>query len=883
MQNLYIIDAAGYSYRSYFAIRNMTNAKGESTNSLYGFARSVLKFIKDFNPEHCIAVFDGKNNAQSRTAIYPAYKAHRQVMPPDLLHQIQWAKEFCRLIGISILDPEGVEADDTIGSIALYAAELGLNVNICSTDKDLCQLVTDKISMLDTYKDNLKVGPAEVKEKFGVPPSLIVDYLALIGDASDNIPGVPGIGPKTAADLLNSNGSLDALYNNLDAITGKKKDLLRDNKELALISRKLATLHLDVEFPREENFFLIKPTLTEELKVFYNGMQFHTLIKELSLKEAPEEKIKDENCFYTLVDDEDSLKGLVDKLQKEPELCIHTKTTHTHPMLAELVGVALGYEAKNAWYIPLNGQLGKEKVLEALKQLFDNPMIGFYGHNIKYDYHVLKNAGIPILNIAFDTHLASYLLNTHSKRHLLDDLSLEHFGFMKTEPSSLIGKGKTQITMKEVPIDKAAALSCEDTDYTIRLKNLFTPQITERGFTELYYGLELPLLKVLADMEQAGIFLDVVKLADLKAYLTTEIAKLSLEIFALAGEEFNLNSPLQLSKILFGKLGLPSQKGESTGAEILEELKWEYPIAGKIQEYRILEKLRSTYVDTLPQQINPHTGRIHCTFNQTVAATGRLSCQDPNLQNIPVRTDVGLRIREAFKPEKPDSSYVAADYSQIELRLLAHLSEDPVLVSAFQNNEDIHNHTASVVFHVPIEEVTKDMRSKAKAVNFGIIYGQGSYGLSQAIGITQKEAGAFIAQYFEQYPKVKQFLESCKDSARLSGKSVTLTGRERLIPEILSKNVQIRNAAERLAVNTPFQGSAADLIKMAMLHIASALEVSGKKGYMILQVHDELIFEVPDDEVDYFKALIKDKMENVIKLNVPLIVDVEVGKNWKAC
>lgn len=684
MQNLYIIDAAGYAYRSYFAIRNMTNAKGESTNSLFGFVRSVLKLIKDFQVEYCIAVFDGKNNALARTAIYPEYKATRQAMPPDLLHQIQWAKEFCKLIGISILDHEGVEADDTVGSIAKWAKKQGVVSYICSTDKDLCQLVSDKIFLIDTYKENQIIGEKEVLEKFKVPPSLIVDYLSLMGDASDNVPGVPGIGPKTAADLLNTHGSLDALLEHPESISGKKKELFIQHKDHALISRKLVTLNTDVDFPKDPEFFRVKPQNSDELKAFYTHMQFHTLIKEMALKDVSE---KENNCSYIVIDDEEALKSLIQELSSKKSICIDTETTSIHSMLAELVGIGLGVEPEKAWYIPLNGKIGREKVLLLLKPFLADPNIGFFGHNLKYDLHVLQNAGIPISNIIFDTLLASYLLNTHSRRHSLDELSLEHFGFVKTEIASLIGKGKNQITMNEVPIEKVAAYACEDIDYTIRLKELFLPQIEQRGFTKLYYELELPLLNVLFEMEQKGIFLDVENLSRLREYLAAELAKLTAEIYQLSGEEFNLNSPLQLSKILFEKLKIRAPKGTSTSAEVLEELKWEHPIAGKIQEYRILEKLRSTYVETLPLEVNPKTNRIHCNFNQSVAATGRLSCQDPNLQNIPVRSEAGLRVREAFRPEKKGWSFIAADYSQIELRLLAHLSQDPVLLSAFQKGK----------------------------------------------------------------------------------------------------------------------------------------------------------------------------------------------------
>lgn len=888
MKNLYVIDAAGYLYRSYFAIRNVTNDKGESTNALFGFIRSILKLFKEVKPEHCVAIFDGPDNTRARSAVYADYKAHRQVMPPDLRYQIQWGKDFCKLFGISILDVPGVEADDSMGSVALWAASQGAAVYLCTSDKDLCQIVNDRIFLLDTYKDNMIIDQAAVQTKFGVPPSLIIDYLALMGDSSDNIPGVPGIGPKGAAELLMQFGSLDALLANPQAIPGKKKqEALTLHAKDALLSRQLVTLHTDVDFPKEEAFFALKPSDREALKEFYASMKFNTLLREMDSDESDVNVKPQEPVDYHCIDEKDALDALIRELSRHSAICVDTETTDIHPMSATLVGIGLGVCPKEAWYVPLNGalasQIGREAILNALKPLFANSRIHFYGHNLKYDYHVLRNAGIPIATIGFDTILASYLLNTHSRRHSLDELALENFGFVKTPIDSLLGKGKQQVTMAEVPVEKVAHYCCEDIDYTIRLKEVLEPEIEKRGLQDLYYKLELPLLKVLAEMERRGIYLDVKRLAPFGAELAQHLEQFSKEIYEMAGEEFNLNSPQQISKILFEKMGIRAPKGTSTSSEVLDLLKWEHPIAGKIQEYRVLEKLRSTYVEVLPTEVNPTTGRIHCTFNQSVAATGRLSCQDPNLQNIPVRSEVGLRIRESFRPEKEGWSYVAADYSQIELRLLAHLSNDPVLIAAFNNNEDIHQHTASVVFHVPIDQVSKEMRARSKAVNFGIIYGQGAYGLSQSLGIPQKEAAKFIEMYFNQYPQVKAFLEGCKDRARLTGKAVTLTGRERAIPEILSKNIQIRNAAERLAVNTPFQGSAADLIKMAMLEINTAAQELDLQGYMILQVHDELIFEVPDTEVETFKKLIKDKMENVIKLQVPLLVDLAVGKNWKEC
>lgn len=877
-QKLFLIDASGLVYRSYFAIRNMTNDQGESTNALFGFIRSLLKLIQEFHPDQLIAVFDGPKNAESRLAIYPQYKAHRAAMPPDLLYQIEWAKEFCHLFGISTLAVPGVEADDTIGSIATWAVENGQEVIICSTDKDLCQLVSNQIALLDIYKENLIIDREKVIEKFGIPPERVIDYLALTGDSSDNVPGVPGIGPKSAADLLNQFGSLDGLLSKVNELTGKKKELFTKHSEDALLSRKLVTLDLHVEFPKDEAFFQIKPVQNDLLKAFYQKMRFNSLLKEMEPAEKPTTPSN-----YHLVDDAESLEKLIAHLTELKQLCIDTETTSTDPMRAELVGIGLGYEQGESWYIPLNGNLSKETVITALKPLLASPYHSFFGHNIKYDLHVLNRAGLPVKNICFDTIIASYLLNTHSRRHSLDELSLENFSFVKTPTTSLIGKGRDQITMKEVPIEKVSNYCCEDVDYTCRLKDLFEVQIKKRGFSSLFHDLEIPLLRVLEKMEEKGIYLNAEVLEALGKELKTSLEVLSLEIYNLAGESFNLNSPKQIGDILFTKMKIPPPKGLSTSAEVLEALKWEYPIAGKLQEYRQLEKLRSTYVETLPEQINPDTGRIHCTFNQSGTTTGRLSSQDPNLQNIPVRSPIGLRIREAFRPEKKGWVYLSADYSQIELRLLAHMSEDPALIQAFKDDEDIHQHTASVVFHVPMGLVSRDMRNRAKAVNFGIIYGQGAYGLSQAIGITQKEAAQFIDTYFKKYPSVKAFLEGCKDRARITGKAITMTGRERMLPEINSKNVQIRNAAERLAVNTPFQGTAADLIKMAMLKIDQKITEAKLNGYMILQIHDELIFELPEEEVDAMTSIVKESMEKVIPLKVPLTVHLSVGKNWKEC
>lgn len=891
MQKIFVIDASGYLYSSYFAIRNMTNSKGESTNALYGFIRSVHKLIKDFKPTHLVAVFDGPRNAKKRLEIYPEYKANRSESPQDLPYQIGWAQEFCGMMGLPYLNIPEVEADDTIGAITKWAEKQGTEVYICSTDKDLGQLVNDRTFMLNTRKENQIIGAKEVEEIYGVPPSQIIDLLALTGDASDNVPGVAGIGPKTASALLKQFGSLDELLANTDKIAGDKKRIsIVENTNNALLSRKLVTLDLSVEIPNTQDFYEFKSSDIDRLKTFYSGMNFNSLIREMELTAQSNPATIAETAAtveYTLVDDEAEFNKLISFLSTQKEICFDTETTAIHPLKAELVGIGLGVSPGKAWYIPVNGKLGLDRVLEGVKPLFENPKIGFYAHNAKYDYHILGNYGINIANISFDTLLASYLLNSHDRQHSLDALSLQYFGKVKTPIEDLIGKGKNTITMREVPIEKVCAYCCEDVDYTCRLKQLLEKQIEERELKTLMQTLELPLLKVLAKMERYGIFLDTPHLDHISHSIIEQINLIEQRIYKLAGEEFNLNSPKQLGQILQEKLLIPMPKktasGFSTNVDVLESLKDEYPIAGVVLEYRSLEKLRSTYVHSLPEEVFPKTQRIHCSFNQSVAATGRLSCQDPNLQNIPVRTEAGVKIREAFRPQHPGWSYISADYSQIELRLLAHFSEDPSMTHAFQNNEDIHQSTAAAIFNIPIDQVSKQQRYHAKAVNFGIIYGQQAFGLAKELKIDVKSAAAFIDTYFKRFSRVKEYIEHCKEQARKTGKTVTYLGRQRAIPEINSKNGQFRMIAERLAVNTPLQGTAADLIKLAMLKIDQQLSALKLQGYMILQVHDELIFEVPDHEIETFIPLVKNTMEEVFKLKIPLIVDITIGKNWKEC
>lgn len=936
MKKLFILDASGYIYRSYFAITQMTNGQGESTNALFGFLRSVMKLFKDFHPEHCVAVFDGPNNADSRTAIYAAYKAHRSSMPDDLRYQIAWARECCDLMGIPHLNISGVEADDAMGSVAVWAANLGTDVFLCSGDKDLCQFVDEKIKILNTFKDNLILGSKEVEEQFGVPPRLIVDFLAITGDASDNVPGLSGFGPKTAAALLKQYGSLNAILAAADAMQGKKRETIINEGSQALLSKRLIEIDTSLDIPKEESYYRLKEPNVPALKEFYTKMRFHSLLKELisaipakkenerenemqiTHSEAthphetmhptvqadlvgeivnPSEATKERAApltrivNYNLVDDETSYKALLCALQDQKEICINIEATSERFMEATIVGIGFCYQEAVTYYLPFNGFLahmcGVNVILEKLKIILENPKIAFYGHNIKRLYGLLAGVGIQVATFSFDTMLASYALNAHHRQHSLNHLVLEHFG--KVLPTILdpSDKKKRAVPIADADISKASTYTCSRVDAIYELKQIFSSQIGSRNLQHLLYDIEIPLAPVLAKMERHGIYLNVPYLHVMSEDISLLIRKYEQEIYTMAGETFNINSPKQLSVILFDKLGIKPPKktatGLSTNVDVLESLKEKYPIAIKLLEYRTIEKLRSTYVDALPNEVNPHTHRIHCNFNQTVAATGRLSSQDPNLQNIPVRSEIGRKIRAAFCPEKAGWSFLAADYSQIELRLLAHYSEDPELMRAFHNNEDVHTHTAATIFNIPINEVTKIQRYQAKAVNFGIVYGQQAYGLSQELGIDVNKASAFINAYFDKFKRVKDFVESCKEKTRSTGKAVTLTGRERLIPEIHSKNGMLRTAAERLAVNTPLQGTAADLIKLAMISVDNALTAQFKRGYLILQIHDELLFEAPDEDLSSMETLVRKEMEEVWKLQVPLIVDVSVGKNWEVC
>ncbi|MCH9612019.1 MAG: DNA polymerase I [Chlamydiia bacterium] len=891
-EKLYIIDGTSYLFRGYFAIRKMTNDKGESTNALFGLIRSVQKMIKDFAPSHMVCVFDGPDNKKSRKEIYEDYKAHRDECPEDLIPQIAHAHRFCKLAGVPEITVAGVEADDTIGSIAHWGAQNGYDVYICSSDKDLAQMVGDYIRLIHTHKENLVIDHEKVIEIFGVRPDQIRDYLALVGDKSDNIPGLAGVGPKTAATMLGQMDHVEELIEKADELSNKKlAEKVKNGADDIILSKKLATIQLDVPFPQDAAFLSLDPPDVDGLRELYREMKFNTFLKELDkpvadtkAKELPKIERKTD---YFLIDSAEDLTQLVDLLLGHKEVCIEVVGNDENPHVSEIVGMAFGYEEAIAWYVPFNQGLDQDLLFREISRLLDSP-IRFFSHNIKYQLHLLDQSGFKLPPIGFDTMIASYVLAAHSHRHTLEHLMFAEFEHVKIPKKQLVKSGKSLIFMGNVKPEKVASYVCEAVDFTIQLKKRYEERLKIEGTESIFSTIEMPLLSVLYEMEKNGIYLEKGRLADLSTILNERIAKYTEEIHHVAGEEINLNSPKQLSALLFEKLGIrkigrKGPMGYSTGIEVLEQLKGEHPVIDLVILYRQAEKLRSTYVDSLPGHINPRDNRIHPSFQQSVAATGRLSCVHPNLQNIPTRTAEGKKIREAFVPQEKGWSYLSCDYSQIELRIMAHLSDDPHLINAFEQDQDIHRSTAALIFGVGEDEVTRDMRHAAKAVNFGIMYGQQAFGLAKELKVDIKEAAQFIETYFAKMPNVADFIEKSKEKARQTGYAETLFGRRRLIAEIHSKNGMHRAMAERLAVNSPIQGLQSDIIKRAMIEIHKEMVRVGARSKMIIQIHDELFFECPDEELEQMKEIVLAKMEAAYSLRVPLKVDMKVGKNWAEC
>jgi DNA polymerase I len=882
---IFLIDGQSYIYRAFYAVRELATSKGFPTNAIFGFVNMLQRVRTEYAPSHLAVIFDapGKN---FRHALFPTYKARRLAMPEALRPQIPRIKDVVRAYRIPAIELEGYEADDIIATLATRWEKQGAEVVIVSGDKDLMQLVSEHVTMLDTTKGE-RIGIEQVRAKFGVEPARVVEVQGLMGDATDDIPGIPGVGEKTAIKLIGEWHDLENLLSHAAEIPGKLGERVAAYADLARTSKALATLRCDVPVEVDLADLARAEPDRQQLKALFAEFEFRRLLAEF---DSPWESAGAENSdpsSYVTVRTAKQLDQALRAVRKAKTFCLDTETTSLDPLSAELVGVSLAVEEGKAWYVPVghrsedaSPQLSREQVIEALRTLLADPALSLIGQNSKYDIMVLAQYGLWPHNLAGDTMLASYLLNP-SKRHNLTDLAWDHLQYRMLTYEAVTENGKKNFA--EVAVAEATRYSGEDADITLRLAHRLFPRVQEEGMGTLFTEVEVPLAAVLARMELAGIRVNLDLLATLSAEFGRRLCELEEEIYALAGEKFNLASPQQLQAVLFDKLGLPRGKktktGSSTDSSVLEALAERFPLPAKILAYRGFAKLRNTYVDALPKLIHRKTGRIHTSFNQTVTATGRLSSSNPNLQNIPVRSEEGRRIRAAFVPE-PGQVLLSADYSQIELRLLAHLTQDPLLIESFRRGQDVHARTAAELFQVPVEVVSAVQRRQAKTINFGIIYGMGALRLARSLDIPTKTAQAYITQYFSRYGGIKSYMEGILVEARGRGYVTTLQGRRRYVPDLQSKNTQLAAAAERMAVNTPIQGTAADLIKMAMVAIDRRLIQEKLRARMLLQVHDELLFEVPEEEIERVKKLVRELMEGVISLQVPLRVDLGTGGNW---
>ncbi len=879
---VYLIDGSSYLYRAFFAIRGLTNRDGLPTNAVFGFANMIFRILNERRPTHLAVIFDSKGPT-FRNERYADYKAHRPPMPEELARQIPYIHRFLADMHIPVLQIGGVEADDVIATLSTQTEKIGISTVIVSSDKDFYQILSDRISMWDTMKD-VTLGPKEIEERFGVPPERVVEVQALVGDASDNIPGVSGVGEKTAVKLIAQYGDLETLLAAAGEIKQPKlRASLVNDAEKARLGKELMRIRCDMDLPvTPEDMHLGKPD-TDALSRLFLELDFQRFLDQLHpVEEEPENK-------HEIVVDEDRLRELVEILKTVEVLSVDTATTSRNPMEAEIAGISLSWKTHRAAYIPVchtgaEKQIPLETALTILKPVLEAEQPVKIGQNVKYDYVVLKRYGLEMNSIGFDTMVGSYLINPDRYAHSLENMAREFLGEKLITYDDLTGKGKAA-TFKEVPLDRAAAYGGQEADVVFRLHTILKDALDERKLTPLMDNVEVPLIQVLARMEMWGVKIDFDLLNDMSKEFEGRMSELERSVCLQAGEPFNLNSPKQLGAILFEKLGLPTHKktakktAYSTDTEVMTSLARDYPIAGEVLAYRTLAKLKGTYIDALPRLVNPATGRVHTSYNQTIAATGRLSSSDPNLQNIPIRGEEGRKIRTAFIPE-PGWKLISADYSQIELRVLAHYSNDPTLIRAFLEGEDVHTRTASEVFNVNPAFVDPEMRRRAKVINFGIVYGMSGFGLAKELGIGRKEADLYIRNYFARLKGVERFIKENLLLARSDGYVTTLLGRRRYLPEIKSRNKALSNVADRVATNTPIQGSAADIIKLAMVRLMNTMDEQGLRTRMILQVHDELVFEVPEDELDRAGEIIRDGMEHCITLNVPLVVDMKTGNNW---
>ena len=892
-KKLFIVDGYAILYRAHYAlIRNpLITSYGFHTSALFGFANHIIKLIIDEKPDYLVCAFDSKEKT-FRHKIYSNYKANRPEMPLELQHQIPHLWEVLEAMNIPVLRKPGFEADDIIGTITNSVSESQIESYIVSGDKDFMQLINDKVFLYAPGKRNYPpviYDRQGVIEKWGLPPEKIIDLLALMGDSSDNVPGVSGVGVKTAVKLLNEYDNIESVLDNVSKIKNKRVyDGLTNGREIAYLSRELVTIVKDVDVDTSIENFIINSFNHEDLSKKFEELEFFGLLKYLSVDDV-DIKTKTIEKVYKTILNIDELKDLVKKVQNSDMVSIDLETTSVNPMVAEIVGVSISFKKDEGFYIPVlyleknKNNFGADDlkiVLENLKDFLENDKIKKVGQNIKYDTLILSRNGINVAGIYFDTMVAASILNPSARSYKLDMLSIEFLNYTMVPIEDLIGRGKDQITMDMVPIEKAAYYAAEDADIVLQLSQIFISKLKENKQMDFFIDIEMPLITVLTKMELEGVFVDQESLNAMSVKIGDRLDILVKDIYKISDTEFNVNSTQQLAKILFDDLKLTQIKKRSTAENVLKELIQEHELPTLILEYRKLNKLKNTYVDALPTVINPDTKRIHSTFNQTIASTGRLSSTNPNFQNIPIRTKEGREIRKSFITQRDNWEILSADYSQIELRVMAHLSEDLELCNAFNANLDIHTRTASLIYNVSIDDVQPDMRRTAKVINFGIMYGAGPFRISQELGISRKASQEIIKEYFNQYSGVKDYISATLDKARSDNYVETLLGRRRSVWDINSQNALKRQAAERIAINMPIQGSAAELIKIAMIDVQKNIELEHMDSKLILQIHDELLFEFPVDEKDVLIPLVKESMENAMKLKVPVIVDYGSGKDW---
>ena len=887
-EKLLLVDGSSYLYRAFHALPDLRSSDGRPTGAIFGVLNMLQKLIKSERPNYLSVIFDTPVKT-FRHEIFPEYKANRQKTPDDLIAQIEPLHQAIINLGLPLLAVDGVEADDVIGTLAVEADRRKVKTLIATGDKDMAQLVTENIHLIDTMKDH-RMGPKEVEEKFGIAPDRFIDYLTLAGDTSDNIPGVEKVGPKTAIKWISEYGSLDGVIQNADQIKGKVGENLVSALGQLDLFKTLVTIKCDVQMDTKFSDMIIGESKDNLLHEQFNDLGLHGLIKQFDIQASEEKTVI--NTDYKTITTKKELDQLIEAIRKNPYVSFDTETTSLDYMQAQLVGISIALEPNEAFYIPINHnyegvgkQLDEDVVLDALRPFLESENIPKIGHNLKYDRHILHNVGIELKGKLLDTMLYSYVNNSTITRHNLDAVSKRYLNINPTSYEEVAGKGAKQISFSEVSIDVASEYASEDSDIALQLYHHIEPLVKkEKRLANLYTEVEGPLIYTLGDIERNGVLIDSEKLNQQSKKLEAKILELESKVQKNAGEDFNLGSPKQLQEILYGKLGLPvikkTPKGQpSTSEAVLQELSMDFPIVKDILSYRAISKLKSTYTDKLPKMVNLDTGRVHTSYHQAVTATGRLSSSDPNLQNIPIRSEEGRRIREAFiAPD--DYKILAADYSQIELRIMAHLSKDDGLLDAFAKGQDIHKATAAEIFSSAIDDVTPNQRRSAKAINFGLIYGMSAFGLSKQLQITRAEAQSYIEQYFDRYPKVKDYMEETKLSAKQMGYVETVFGRRLYLADIDSSNYQRRQYAERSAINAPMQGTAADLIKMAMTDLHQRIIAQSLDAKIIMQVHDELVIEVHQSQADELSGITLETMSNIAELDVDLKVDADLGSNW---